>query len=44
LEALRALNHAVLRIVDKMPENYLHLSALFARPEKEPTPRAASLT
>jgi hypothetical protein len=28
LEALRALNHAALRIVDKMPENYLYLGAL----------------
>ncbi len=28
LEALHALNHAALRIVDKMPENYLYLGAL----------------
>ncbi len=28
LEALRALNHAALRIVDKMRENYLYLGAL----------------
>jgi len=28
LEALRALNHAALRIVDKLPENYLCLGAL----------------
>ena len=28
LEALRALNHAALRIVDKIPENYLYLGVL----------------